>query len=183
MNLAWGLGRDCGLLGDDCVSAAIRQVGLIEERLGYRAVEIDGFLVLVEDDPDLAESTEHASSDAAADLFRYRYRGLKGSLSGKRTILVRLIGEIEPRRKELEFVAKGFTNDLFFMVNSLNVRHNNSGVAKNGGRYSSVTEMSDDELEDWYDQIHSTIAAVHLLLDYCDSKSVIESLKKKPCVD
>lgn len=180
LNLAWGLGRDCGLLGDDCVSAVIRQVSLIEEKLGYRTVEIDGFLVLVEDDPDLAESIEHASSDATVDLFRYRYRGLKGSLFGKRAILVRLIGEIEPRRKELESVARDFTNDLFFMVNSLDVRHNNSGVARNGGRYSPVTEMSDDELEDWYDRIHSMIAAAHLLLGYRDSKSDIGSLKKKP---
>ena len=183
LNFAWGLSRDCGLVNEECVSAVIRQVGLIEQKLGYRAVEADGLLVLVEDDSDLAESAENASDSAAADLFRYRYRGLKGDLPGKRAILIRLIGEIEPRRKELESVAKAFANDLFFMVNSLDIRHNNSGVAKSGGRYTPAVEMSNDELEGWYDRIHSMIAAAHLLLSYSDTKADVDLLKKKSCSD
>ena len=43
----------------------------------------------------------------------------------KKQILLALGSELEPKRRELEKRNKQLSEDIFFMLNNLNLRHNN----------------------------------------------------------
>lgn len=68
--------------------------------------------------------------------------------------------------------------DLFFLLNNVNVRHNNT--QKNGPYYKPcVAEMSRPALENWYDETYQLALLAELLLNNEKRHEAIDSLKKK----
>lgn len=109
-----------------------------------------------------------------SDLFCYDYRCYSGDLDSKRKILVSLATSLEPYRAKLSCIAKNFTSDYFYLVNSLNIRHNNVDALDPGKYKELVAKMPDDELEKWYDTVRYMSAAAFLLLDYADRAEAVQ---------
>lgn len=165
----------------DCGSGrsfeVVRHIKTLADKIGYRFVQDRDLWVLVPMNEKIVAAAEVAPEAVGNDLFRYDYRGYKGDLDGKRKILTSLARALESHRVELAKMAKDFTSDYFFLVNSLNIRHNNVEAADPGKYKEVVALMSTDELEEWYDTVRYMSAAAFLLLDYGGSSEDIKDLK------
>lgn len=99
--------------------------------------------------------------------------------------------ELEPKRKSLEKINPELADDLFFLFNNLNIRHNN--VAEGTTNYRKfVAKMGKDELCEWYHLIQEMVCYAKLLLKKCvlqesppksqqiyyDNKEKIKNLKR-----
>lgn len=155
-----------------------RHIEVLADKLRYRFVEDRNLLVLVPANEEIEAAAEVAPSQVGNDLFRYDYRAYRGDLDGKRKILVGLATVLEPRRAQLNKIAKDFTSNYFYLVNSLNIRHNNVEPADPGKYKGFVAQMPDDELEKWYDTVRYMSAAAFLLLEYGDNVEAIKNLKQ-----
>lgn len=68
---------------------------------------------------------EILDSNLAYSVVEYNHHLLKGDIKKKKAILYALGNEIEPKRPELENLNKQLASDIFFMLNNLDIRHNN----------------------------------------------------------
>ena len=176
-NFAMGLiaSSNCGSGGSYEV---VQHIEALADKIGYRLVQDRDLWVLVPMNEKIEAAAEVAPEAAGNDLFRYDYRGYKGDLDGKRKILVSLARALEPHRDELAKMAKDFTSDYFFLVNSLNIRHNNVEAIDPGKYKEVVALMSPNELEEWYDTVRYMSATAFLLLEYGESSERIKGLKR-----
>ncbi len=114
-------------------------------------------------------------TDLATLVIEYNHYTLKGKIERKKDILVALGLALEAKRKELNSINKTFADKIFFMLNNLNIRHNN--VEKGHKKYNeTVAKMTDAELENWYDELYQMILLAYLLLDNQDRNAKIDEL-------
>ena len=165
-------GEDYGL----CVEA-IDHVERLVDKLDYVAYDEDGLTVFVPRNDRIIAAAEVAPEDVASDLVKYDYRGLEGDLPGKRAILLRVCNTLEPKREKLKVLSKGLENDLFFLANNLNIRHNNTDPSRLATYRAAVAQMGDGELEGWYDSLRGMCAASFLLLSYAENEDELKRLK------
>jgi hypothetical protein len=113
-------------------------------------------------------------------ILMYHHASLKGQLEEKRDILRRIAKEYEPLlNKEIE----GF-HDYFYkannMLNNLDIRHNNTK-----GKHKNVlaTSLSNEELENWYDELYQLLLFCVLIKDNKERKDkmteFLKGLKEK----
>lgn len=85
--------------------------------------------------------------------------------------------DIEPKRQEISDIDKQLASDIFFMLNNLNIRHNNK--KKGDAHYKeAVVKMRKDKLEQWYDELYQMILLAYLLLDNKQRTKEVKELKK-----
>lgn len=148
----------------------MRQVRYLEEQiertvnlLGHKVVLIDNKRIIVENNVFANEAaqavTEFADIKEALSVLEYNHFSNKGNIERKKEILKKIADLLEPWRKplnkssELKDLLKA-NNDkiqalekLFYMYNKLNIRHNNED--------QMLTELSDQEIESWYDKVYT----------------------------
>ena len=176
-NFACAMNSDQNLVTTRSLSIA-RHANTLADKIGYRFISDRGLYVLVPVNEGIGAAAEIAPEVIGNDLFRYDYRAYKGDLEGKRKILVGLAAGLEPHREELSKIAKDFTSDYFYMVNNLNIRHNNVEPIDSSKYKEYVALMSDEELEGWYDAVRYMSAAAFLLLEYGVNVEAIKNLKR-----
>lgn len=101
-------------------------IARLAEKLDYEFIKDGDFYALVGKNDEAWTAAEVVPKFIAADLVNYFYRGLGGDLEAKRSKLTSFLRELEPHRKDLEHLSSSFTNDLFFLANNINIRHNNT---------------------------------------------------------
>lgn len=133
----------------------------------------DIFLIIPKDPAATAVAEISSSKDVAHAILKYHHASLKGQLDEKRRLLLSIANEYEPLLKK---PIDGFT-DYFIktrnMLNNLNIRHNNT--AKN----EFLTQMSDEELEGWYDELYQLLLFCVLIKDNKDRKDKVDELLKR----
>lgn len=135
-------------------------------------------VLIIEDKPEVTAAAEIVDENLALDIIRYNHRSLQGEIESKKAILLSLGSELEPKRKELQTLNKQLSEDIFYMLNNLNIRHNNrSKKDKNYKDY--VAKMRKDRLEKWYDELYQMILLALLLLDNVDRAKKVKELKIK----
>lgn len=77
--------------------------------------------------------------DIAIKIVQYNSYLLKGNLDRKREILLALSNEFEPIREEFKKINKKLASNCGFLLNKLNIRHNNND------KY--VSKLTDEEIE------------------------------------
>lgn len=149
-------------------------------KLNHKAVYIaeEEKVLVVEDKPEVTAVAEIINSDLHYDIIRYNHHSLKGDIESKRSILLKLSNELEPKRKEINAINSKLEDDIFYMFNNLNIRHNNrSKKDKNYKEY--VAKMNKDRLEKWYDELYQMILLAFLLLDNKDRTTKVKELRNK----
>jgi hypothetical protein len=140
------------------------------------------------DDDEIALITmKNAEATAVADILKpelglnvikYNHHLLKGDIEVKKAIILSLANELEPKRKELEKIDKTLTSNLFYLLNNINLRHNNKSKRdKNYKEY--VAKMKPNQLEKWYDETYQLQLLAFLLLDNVNRSKKIDDLKVK----
>lgn len=120
---------------------------------------------------------EIVNVDLAHLVIEYNHHSLAGNVEKKKAILLAMGTELEPKRSELKKINKQF-DDIYFMLNNLNIRHNNK--SKSNGKYVEyVAKMKKDKLEEWYDELYQMMLLAYLELDQQDRAVRVNELKEK----
>ena len=69
------------------------------------------------------------------------------------------------------------TDDIFFMLNNVNIRHNNCAPEDRAKYKEYVAAMNSDQLEAWYDELYQMILLAFLLLDNEERAQKVSELK------
>lgn len=142
--------------------------------------EKEEMVILTPKNPAATAVAEISSEDTAMSILMYHHASLRGQLEEKRDILRRIAKEYEPL---LNTEIEGF-HDYFDkannMLNNLDIRHNNTeGRHKN----ALVTNLTDEELENWYDELYQLLLFCVLIKDNKDRKDkmteFLKGLKEK----
>lgn len=104
------------------------------EKYNYKAYIDDERILIIEDKPEVTAVAEIIEQDLAIDIIRYNHRSMQGEIELKKKILTSLGSELEPKRKKLQVLNKQLSEDIFFMLNNMNLRHNNRSK-KDMGKY------------------------------------------------
>jgi hypothetical protein len=149
------------------------------EHFGYKTYSFneEEQVVIIEKNPAAISAAEISEPGIAKKIIQYNHYTLKGNIKEKKAILIALANEIEPQKKELDKVNSPLSDDLFFLFNNMNIRHNN--VEPNDKNYRPfVANMDKNTLESCYDEIYQMILLAKLLLDNVKRTSDIKALKK-----
>lgn len=160
-------------------NAVLENVNSCLNWLNYetRFITKKDIVLVVEKNAAATSVSEIVDEDLAYSIISYNHFLLKGNIEEKRKILLKLANEIEPRRNKLENINYELTDNIFFMFNNLNIRHNNRIV---GDKYYNeyVANMNEEELEGWYDKLYQKILLVYLLVDDEKVKKEVKELRK-----
>lgn len=136
-------------------------------------------VLIVEDKAEVTAVAEIMPTPAlAVDVVRYNHRTLRGEIELKKKILLAMGAELEAKRKKLHAINSTLENDIFFMLNNLNICHNNKSKGdKNYKEY--VAKMRKDRLEKWYDELYQMLLLAFLLMDNTKRVEKVKELKEK----
>lgn len=149
------------------------------EKYNHKAYIDDERILIIEDKPEVTAVAEIIEQDLAIDIIRYNHRSMQGEIELKNKILISLGSELEPKRKELQVLNKQLSEYIFFMLNNMNLRHNNRSK-KDMGKYKEyVAKMTKARLEKWYDELYQMMLLAFLLLDNVDRTENVKELKEK----
>ncbi len=133
-------------------------------------------VLVVEDKEEITAVAEIIDPELSFEVIRYNHRALKGEIETKKSIILQLGAELEPKRKELTSINKQLSENIFFMLNNLDIRHNNrSKKDKNYKEY--VAKMRKERLEKWYDELYQMMLLAFLLLDNVERTERVNELK------
>ena len=103
---------------------------------------------------------------------------MKGDVAKKKAILLALGSDLEPQRAEIKSLDKDLEDSIFFMLNNLDLRHNNR--KKGDKNYKEkVAKMSKAKLEGWYDELYQMMLLAFLELDNKERSERVSGLKTK----
>ncbi len=132
-------------------------------------------VIISEKDPVVTAAAEISDPETAFQIVQYNHYSLKGDIMAKKRILLYLASDLEPKRSTLKGINKTLSDDIFKLLNNLNIRHNNcDSQSTNYNEY--VDKMTKETLENWYDELYQMILLAKLELDNIERKSKIAEL-------
>ena len=138
--------------------------------------EVSRQLIVIEDKPGVTAVAEIVEPELSYQILRYNHYLLKGNLEEKRRILVAIGADLEPQRAEIAKADKSL-DDIFFLLNNLHLRHNNTAPGDKNFR-QVVADMDDATLEAWYDDLYQIMLQAYLKLDQVDISARVMALKQ-----
>ena len=157
----------------------LNHIESVVEEIGYMSAYDDGFTIFIPKDNNViavAES-EVIPDNLSYKLLEYNHHSMKGNIEAKREILVKLADVLESHDKKLNGINQTFKSDLFQLLNSCNIRHNNK--EKSSKQYKKyISELSDTELERIYDEIYQMCLLAFMQLEHADRKDWMDEIKR-----
>jgi hypothetical protein len=135
-------------------------------------------VIVAEDKAEVTSVAEIVPIDLAMEIVRYNHRTLRRNIEAKKTILLKMGSDIEAKRSDLERVNRPLASDIFFMLNNMDIRHNNSTPTDPSKYKKFVADMDAKTLEYWYDELYQMILLANLELDQVDRTESVKQLKK-----
>lgn len=122
----------------------------------------------------VAESIENEA--LSYSIIEYNHYLLKGNIVKKKAILVALGADLEPHRAEIASINKKLEDSIFFMLNNLDLRHNNR--TKGDKKYNEkVAKMNKTKLEKWYDELYQLMLTAYLCMENVKRIDAVDKLK------
>lgn len=155
----------------------LQQIIKVIEIIGYMTVQKDGITIMVPKSQEAIAVSEIVSPTLSYKVIEYNHHALQGNIEAKKAILLLLANQLEPKRNQLKNVNRLLETNIFFLYNSMNIRHNNCDI--NSNSYKEYTaNMSKKNLEIWYDEIYQLSLLAFLELDNIERINRIEELKR-----
>jgi hypothetical protein len=152
------------------------QIEALIEKIGYMAIEENGIYKFLPKSQPVIVVSEMLPPNLSYKVIEYNHHSMKGDLTRKQATLKLLADQLEPKQKELNKVNPQFKSDLFYLLNSMNIRHNNIEPTAKEYR-KAVAEMTKEELEQWYDEIYDMCLYAFMTLDQADRNAKVKQLK------
>lgn len=177
-NVIWLCNEKYGVddVEDEYIYLQENVIGLIDD-LGYegRAFEDEEKVILVEKNAAMTAVAEIVDPKTAYAVIEYNHHLLKGDVAEKQRILKLLADKFEPIRGDLKRINKELESNTGYLLNKMNIRHNNV-EGKNAIEY--VKNLSDEELEEWYDETYQMLLLCFLEYDNIERSKKIAKLKE-----
>ena len=158
--------------------AIINNINEILEKTNHEMKRIKAGFIVVDKNPattEAIECLEEKNADLALNMIEYNRILLKGNLQRKREILVALADYTEPMNNDFKGTQyAALYSDSRFLVNAIDIRHNNSGKGDLPEKAKSWTPR---EKEDWYDKTYQVLLTVILARKHIDVSKEIQDLK------
>lgn len=153
-------------------------INIILAKTNHGWAKIKEGYVIVDKNPattEAIECLEEKDFELAIKMIEYNRVLLKGNLDRKREILTSMANYVEPWNKFFkETPYSSLYKDSRFLVNCINIRHNNS----EGGRLPAKAQnWTSKEKEEWYDKTYHTLLMVILSKKQIELSKEIELLK------
>lgn len=133
--------------------------------------------LVIEDNPAITAVAEIVEPELSLDVLKYNHYTLRGDIAKKKAILLALGAELEPKRRTLSSINSTLEDSIFFMLNNMNLRHNN--VNPTDKKFKEfVAQMNSETLEGWYDELYQMILLAFLELDQIERNSRVKILKE-----
>ncbi len=134
-------------------------------------------VLVVPKNPSATSVAENMEDESLSySVISYNHYLLKGDIEQKKTILLALGTDLEPRRKEIGTIDKKLEDSIFFMLNNLNLRHNNR--QKGNKNYNEkVAKMKKVKLEMWYDELYHLMLTAYICMENKNRLAEIDRLK------
>jgi cell division protein ZapA (FtsZ GTPase activity inhibitor) len=137
----------------------------------------NGIIDYVPKDQAAISVAEIIDPDLSYKVIEYNHHSMKGDFSRKRDTILALADKLEPQRAELKKANSSLETDLFFLLNNINLRHNNNDP--NGKNYKAyIAGMKQENLEEWYDDTYQMCLLAFLELDNKERKDRVKQLKQ-----
>ena len=150
-------------------------IKILLDHLNYEMLVIaeEEKVLLIPKNPAATSVAEISSKETAVAILMYNHASLKGNLSQKRNLLLKIYLEYE---KLLKKGIKGFTE--YFdktrgLVNKLNIKHNNKKEIE-----FEWVNLSDEQLEEWYDELYQLLLFCVLIKDNIERKNKADEFLK-----
>ena len=149
-------------------------IKILLDHLNYEIliIEKEEKVLLVPKSPAATSVAEISTTETATAILMYNHTSLKGDLSQKQSLLLKIYLEYE---KLLKNGIDGFSE--YFdktrgLINKLNIKHNNK---------KEIENLNEEQLEEWYDELYQLLLFCVLIKDNKDrkdkAKEFLESLK------
>ena len=178
-NMMDGLFNIDTYLGEPSPYFAMELIKNIMEEIGYIKINEDEFTVFVEKSQASISVAELLEAPTSYKVIFYNHHSLKGDLNEKRAILLQLANLLEPKRAQLANMNKKLEHYLFLMFNKMQIRHNNKDPQDKGKYNEVVAKMSDEDLEEWYDETYQMCLLAFLELDNVERNKKVDELKQQ----
>lgn len=156
----------------------IQQILKVIESIGYMHLSEDGISIFVPKSQPAIVVSEMLPPNLSYKVIEYNHHSMKGNLERKQATLKLLADQLEAKKKELNNLNSSLSGDLFYLLNNLNIRHNNIDPDSKGYK-KGVADMSNDELEEWYDKTYDICLYAFMTLDQADRNAKVKALKQK----
>lgn len=156
----------------------IQQILKVIESIGYMQLSEDGISTFVPKSQPAIVVSEMLPPNLSYKVIEYNHHSMKGNLTRKQATLKLLADQLESKRTELKGLNKSLEDDLFFLFNNVNIRHDN--IDSDSPKYKkAVADMSKEELEKWYDKTYDICLYAFMTLDQADRNVKVKELKTK----
>ena len=147
------------------------------EKTGFEIRAIDKDHLIVEKNA-VATAVADIIPELADVIIEYNHYLLRGDMTRKQELLKKIADALEPKRATLNSINKSATDDFFWMVNKMNVRHNNCDHIDKKNYFPEFAKLSSPEKEQWYDRIYNQSLMLFVLLEYQSRNGDIQAFKK-----
>ncbi len=148
------------------------------EELCLMPIQNGDFQLFTPKDAAVVSASEIVPEEIVIPILEYHHHSLKGNIDKKRTILLKLADDLEPKRKDLKSINSTLEDNLFYLFNNINIRHNNTNPNDKSKYKAYVANLSQNELEDWYDETYQLCLLAFLELDNVERNNKIKQLKQ-----
>lgn len=165
-----------GINGKD---SYLQQIHKVVELINHQIVfDDDGIVRIVPQNNVVSLVSEIVPENISYKIIGYNHHSMKGDLERKKATLTLLADRLEAKRAELKKQNAKLEDDLFFLFNNINIRHNNTDSESKYYK-EVVASMTDDELEEWYDLTYETCLYAFMTLEQADHSERIKELKQQ----
>lgn len=110
-------------------------------------------------------------------ILEYNHYLLKGDLERKKAILLKIAHVLESKKQEIKKINYQLHSDYSYLINNFNIRHNNCDISNTKNYNEKFVKMSDQEKEEWYDEIYQMGLLIFLLLENKEKSTKIVNIK------
>lgn len=159
----------------------INHINNVIRSIGYIEIREENFSIFVpKDNVAIAVSeSDLIPNQLSYKIIAYNHHSNNGKIDGKKSILLKLAEILEGKRTVLKSVSNQFDADLFQLINSCNIRHNNTDISIKGKYHKYIAELSDKELESIYDEIYQMCLLAFMQIEHAGRKDWLKELKEK----
>lgn len=162
----------------DCKKREIlKQIGLVIEKVGYMEVKEDNCFIFVPKSQPAICVAEILPTNLSYKVIEYNHHSMKGNLKKKRSILLLLADRLEAQRDELKKIDNQLQSDIFYLLNNVNIRHNNNEKGSKNYK-AALSTFSEETIEKWYDYTYDLMLLAFIEMDNADHKTRVMELKK-----
>lgn len=146
-------------------------------KAGLELKKDDDSLIIVEKNA-VALAVAESAPKLSDAVIGYNHYLLRGDIEKKKLLLIQIADALEPKKKELFSINKSMTEDFFYLVNNMNIRHNNCDSSDEKNYNPKFDRLKASKKEEWYDLIYEQGLALFVLLEQKERNRLIENYKK-----